>query len=158
MKNYALIALLGAALAAPQITSAQASAYRIAGTVWVTRAIIAPATTPAYTGTATFRQDGTLSGLPRDGHGSGLVAGVWEQTGLRDFTFTFAADVYDNAGNYVNTNFVSGAMHVNDDGVTATGTTSVEVVDTTGTVLFKQPSAAPSSFTAVRLAAGALPL
>lgn len=161
MKSLAIGSWIAAAVITPASLSAQQQWYsptKIDGSVWLTRAMVPPQTTFSYTGTAVFRADGTVGGPPRDGLGSVTTSGVWTRSGYQDYSFTFAADVYDGTGNFVSTNVVSGLMHVSDDGLSATGTSLVEIIDTTGKVLFQQPSAAPTPFKATRIIPGSLPV
>lgn len=157
MKTFIYVMATSALLLAPGSASAQtAPPDRIENSAWITRAIVYPATTPSYTGTALFKTDGTITGMPRDGK-SPTVVGSWVKTGFADYTFTFVADVYDASGNFVETDVVTGVMHVNDNGLSATGTSLIEVLLSDGTVAFKQSPLTPSSFTAKRIVAGTLP-
>jgi hypothetical protein len=159
MRSFAIAFWTVVAITAPGSVNAQQwySPTKIDGSVWITRAMIPPQTTFSYTGTALFRSDGTLGGAPRDGTGSSTTTGVWIRSGYQDYSFTFTGDVYDSSGNFVNTNVVAGTMHVSDDGLTATGTSLLQILDTTGKILFQQPAANPTPFKANRITAGTLP-
>lgn len=158
MKSTAMNLLIAAVLLAPGPLSAQAVTSPFDGSVWIFRATIFPGTTPTYQGTALFKADGTIQGIPRDGQGASTYAGVWTRIGFTDYAFTFVADSYDSSGHFQESDVVSGVMHVGDDGVSATGTSLIEILDTAGHVIFKQPASAPTSFTGVRLIAGTLPV
>jgi len=158
MKSTAMNLLFSTALLVPGSLSAQSgvSPYRLDGSVWIFRATIYPATTPTYQGTALFKSEGTLGGLPRDGHGSETIAGVWTRVGPQDYSFTFVADSYDSSGNFVESDVVTGVLHVSDDGLSATGTSLLERLDTAGKVI--QPRFPPTSFMGTRIVAGTLPV
>jgi len=157
MKNFIWMIAATVLLGAGSAWAQPVSPHRIENSIWITRATIFPATKPSYQGTALFKADGTIAGAPRDGHSPASNPGLWVQTGYADYAFTFTADVYDNSGNFVETDVVTGVMHVNDNGLTATGTALLEVLLSDGTVAFKQPAATPSPFTATRIVAGSLP-
>ena len=66
-----------------------------------------------------------------------------------EFAFTFVADTYDSSGNFANTTRVRGMLIVGDDGLSGTGKTILEKLDTTGKVIFTSP--VPTPFTGSRL-------
>jgi hypothetical protein len=104
--------------------------------------------TPVYVGTAQFLANGTLSGSPTDQH-SGPTIGQWSRTGNYEFAFTFVADTFDSSGAFANTHRVRGTLTLSDDGLSATGKIVLEILDTTGKVIFTAPF--PTTFTGARL-------
>lgn len=127
--------MIVAAVLVPGTMLAQSarSIQQLNGT-WIFRAAFPGQTQPVYTGTARFLADGTFSGPPNDQH-TGPVFGEWIRTGKGEFAFTFVANTYDDAGNFRTTNRVRGMMTLTDDGLSATGKTMVDVLDTTGQVI-----------------------
>jgi hypothetical protein len=110
--------------------------YRPDG-IWVFRALFPGQTQPVYTGTGRFRADGTLSGPPIDQH-SGPAVGEWTRVSAREFGFTFVANTYDELGNFRTTNRVRGMMKLSGDGLSATGKTMVDILDTTGQIILSR--------------------
>jgi hypothetical protein len=161
MKSSRLHLLVSSLLLAPLVVLAQSGSAIQEGTalaqtahsgqvqgVWLFRATFPGQPGPTYIGTARFGKDGTISGTPVDQRTGGTL-GEWARTGNQEFAFVFVADTFDRAGNFVNTHRVHGMLTVGDDGLSATGKTILEILDTTGKVIFTSP--APTAFTGERL-------
>lgn len=121
------------------------SVQRLKG-IWIFRAIFPGQNQPAYTGTARFLADGTISGPPIDQR-TGPTLGDWIRTGNKEFAFTFVANAYDDAGNFRSTNRVRGMMTLGDDGLTASGKTMVDIFDRTGQIVLSSTA----TFTGTRV-------
>ncbi len=161
MKSLSLHLLISSLLLVPVVALAQSGQAIHPGTalaqtthssqvegVWVFRATLPGQPGPSYIGTARFAKDGTIAGTPVDQRTGGTL-GDWTRTGNHEFAFIFVADTFDTAGNFVNTHRVRGMLTVGDDGASATGKTILEILDTTGKVIFTSP--APTAFTGARL-------
>jgi hypothetical protein len=108
---------------------------------------------PVYIGTATFKPNGSLSGLPLDQH-TGATVGEWTRTGPRDFAFTFVADTFDSEGKYANTHRVRGTITVDDYGLGASGKAMLEILDQSGQVIVTAPQ---NTFVGTRIVVLPLP-
>jgi hypothetical protein len=156
-----LRALAASAFLIPIAASAQSttSTLKVDG-VWIFHANLPPQAGNGnnggigYAGTARFASDGSISGTSLDQHTASSF-GQWAEASYHQYNFTFLSDTYDAQGNYANTNRVRGVMILSDDGLTATGTTLLEILDKTGAVVFKSP--ATSSFTGTRVVILPLP-
>ncbi len=150
MKRTLWSLLMAAVLLLPGTALAEYSqdVSKLDGT-WMFRGFLAgPAQPPVYVGTAQFLANGTLSGSPTDQH-SGPTIGQWSRTGNYEFAFTFVADTFDSSGAFANTHRVRGTLTLSDDGLSATGKIVLEILDTTGKVIFTAPF--PTTFTGARL-------
>lgn len=145
---FALL-VIASALSLPSSSAAQSSeSSREPVGIWMFHANFPGAPAPTYVGTAHFRADGTLSGPPLDQH-TGPVLGEWVRNGPKQFAFTFVADTFDANGGYINTHRVRGTMTLNDNSLAASGETLLELIDTTGQVIFTAP--AKTTFTGTRV-------
>jgi hypothetical protein len=141
MKKLLLNLLISAAILVPGAAQAQPTqAKNVTGT-WMFWGVLPGQTQASYVGTAEFQANGTLSG-------SGGTMGRWVRTGNQEFAFTFLANTSDSSGNYTGTHRVRGMMTLGDD-ASCTGKTLLEILDPTGTVIFKSPG--PTTFTGVKL-------
>lgn len=136
----------GAGFAQPNEGSGHVNGRKLEG-IWTFRASFPGQTGPVYVGTARFHADGTFSGPAIDQH-SGPTTGEWIATGHMEYAFVFLADTFDGSGNFAGTHRVRGMLRLAQDGLSATGETILEIIDTTGTVIFTSPG--PTPFTGTR--------
>ncbi len=145
MKRLLFKFTLAAALLVPGAAMAQSSTQRLDGT-WIFRASFPGAPQPVYVGTAQFTADGRFSGPPIDTF-TGPVVGEWIRTGNQEFAFTFLANTYQTTGGFQSTHRVRGIMTVSSDGLSAAGTTKLEVLNSAGQVI----ATAATAFTGARM-------
>jgi hypothetical protein len=149
MKQFIATFLAAAALliSTPAGVRAQAppSAQRLEG-IWIFRALFPGQSQPVYTGTARFLRDGTFSGPPNDQH-SGPALGEWVPIRWGEFAFTFVANTYDDLGNFRGTSRIRGMITLSPDGLTATGRTLVNVLNSAGEVVLTRTT----TFTGARV-------
>jgi hypothetical protein len=136
----------GAGIEQSNRTSEHENGPKLEG-IWTFRASFPGQAMPVYVGTAHFRADGTFSGPAIDQH-SGPTTGEWIEVGHLQYAFTFLADTFDSSGNFANTHRVRGMLRLTHDGSIASGQTILEIIDTTGAVIFTSP--VPTPFTGTR--------
>ena len=117
--------------------------------LWIFRITFAPGASPVYGGTVRFRLDGSLAGPGKDGLKNSEVNGEWIRVGRGEFAFTFVVDTYDDSGTFQSTHRVRGMMTISEDGLSASGKTILEILDTSGNVV--PPSPLTSTFIGSRI-------
>jgi len=141
------VLMAAVAILSPAVVSAEQNEApnRVVG-AWSFYAQFPGAPSPTFVGSAQFESNGTISGTPIDQH-TGPAIGVWQQLGGNQYAFTFVANTYDASGTYTATHRVRGMLTLGDDGVSASGKTALEVLNSAGVVIFT----ATSTFTGQRL-------
>lgn len=135
-----------AGIAQTDRTSEHMNGRKLEG-IWTFRASFPGQPVPVYVGTALFHEDGTFSGPAIDQH-SGPTTGEWIEVGHMEYAFTFLSDTFDSSGNFASTHRVRGMLRLAHDGLSATGQTILEIIDTSGAVIFTSP--VPTPFTGRR--------